>query len=42
MRHARNLDHQLSNLNESAAYDSILKDSGRRVKVETGTNKAIL
>ena len=42
IRHARHLEHQLSNLNESAAYDSIMEDSGKKIRAETVTHKAIL
>jgi len=32
MRHARNLEHQLSNLNDSAVYDSVFEECGKRAK----------
>ena len=42
MRHARNLEHQLSNLNDSAAYDSVFEESGKRIQALNVTHKAIM
>ena len=41
VRHAKNIEHQLSNLNESVNYDSILEDSGKKGRGESTTNKVI-
>lgn len=41
IRHAKNIEHQLSNLNESVNYDSILEDSGKKGRGESTTNKVI-